>query len=269
MSSIAAFYYVAAFRAVTRRLTTFTTRNPTWIKRNRPGEGAIALSVEALSRDFEESVRHLASFIRYRKQIPVEIRDSCLIRVGDSRNQPFDDDQFDAVVSSPPYLTRLDYVVGHLPELATLGLDEAGVARLRDAMIGTPRISDLQPNTELAPKAKDFLSAVEQHDSYAAKSYYAKNFRQYFEGMADSLTEIGRVSVSGAPVVLVVQDSHFKDIHIDLADLMSDQAKSLGWASVERRDFATSKSMAQLNSRAHDTARSMTPTETILVLQNG
>lgn len=269
MSSIAAFYYVAAFRTVSRRLGTFASRNPTWVKRNKPGDGTLDFDAEDLSREFEDSVRHLAAFIRYRKAIPVKVRDNCDVRVGDSRTQPFQDGQFDAVIASPPYLTRLDYVVGHLPELATLGLSQADVDVLRQNMIGTPRITAQSSKSELGKKASSLLEQVEQHDSYAAKSYYAKNFRQYFEGMADSLAEIGRVTKAGRPVALVVQDSHFKDVHIDLAAILSDQAENLGWTHIDRRDFVNVRSMAQLNTRAHEKARTTKPTETVLLMQTG
>jgi DNA modification methylase len=267
MSSIAAFYYVAAFRTVTRRLGTFASRNPTWVKRNHPGDGTVEFKTDDLTREFEESVRHLATFIRYRKPIPVKVRDHCEVRVGDSRMQPFADDQFDAVIASPPYLTRLDYVVGHLPELATLGLEQAHVDDLRRSMIGTPKITAGEAKVPLGTKAKALIEQVEVHDSYAAKSYYAKNFKQYFEGMADSLGEIGRVTKPSRHVALVVQDSHFKEVRIDLADILADQATGLGWSYIGRKDFVNIRSMAQLNTRAHETARTTKPTETVLLMK--
>lgn len=269
MSSIAAFYYVAMFRTVTLMLRGYSSRNPTWVKKNKPGAGTIQLTPDQLTEKFLQSVSHLAAFIKYRKQIPVSARDGCKVSVGDSRKQPFEDETFDAVLTSPPYLTRLDYVVGHLPELAVLGLSAKSVDALRSSMIGTPTITDRRSSVQLSAPVACLVEEVAQHDSYAARSYYAKNMRQYFEGMADSLSELDRVMKSGAYAAFVVQDSHFKNLHLDLAAAIANQALDMGWTQVARRDFVNVRSMASLNTRAHDKARTTKPIETVLLLKSG
>ncbi len=267
MSSIAAFFYVSAFRAVTQLLSHYGSRNPTWIKKSKLREGEIHVDVSDLRARFEASGRHLAAFIRYRKQIPPEARDQCRVEVGDSRAQPFRDNSFDAVITSPPYLTRLDYVVGHLPELAVLGFSTTEIGALRERMIGTPKIARSPTSIDvIAPVAKELISSIEHHDSYAAAGYYAKNVRQYFSGMAESLNEILRVTRGGGIAALVVQDSYFKDIHLDLATALTDQAVRNGWRAVGRKDFVSPRSIAHLNTRAHEKARSTKPVESLILL---
>lgn len=267
MSSIAAFCYVAAFRAVSMSLKGYGSRNPTWIKKSKPGEGVISLSRADLRDQFEQAGRHLAAYLRYRKQIPVQVRDDCRVEVGDSRSQPFADNSFDAVITSPPYLTRLDYVVGHLPELAVLGLSNEDISHLRERMIGTPKITtEFSPPVKLSPTSQCVVKAIEDHDSYASASYYAKNVRQYFVGMAASLNELHRVTRPGGLAALVVQDSHFKDVHIDLAAALTDQAAHIGWKPLGRKDFTSVRSIAQLNTRAHEKARTTKPIESLILL---
>lgn len=269
LSSIAAFYYVATFRTVVAMLRSYSSRNPTWVKKSRPGDGVIHVTATALTEQFLESVRQLAAFIRYRKAIPAEVRDKCEVVVGDSRRQPFDDDTFDAAISSPPYLTRLDYVVGHLPELAVLGLTASQVESLRSAMIGTPTIGSHDFGADVGPVAKGIVDRVAKHGSYAASSYYSKNVSQYFQGMADSIAELTRILKSGGHAVIVVQDSRFKDLHLDLAGAVADQAALFGWSQVARKDFINLRSMSSINTRAHNTTRATKPVESVLLLQAG
>ena len=64
----------------------------------------------------------------------------CDIALGSSAHLPLDTSSIDAVITSPPYCTRIDYVIATLPELAILGLRPDELKGLRDKMIGTPTI---------------------------------------------------------------------------------------------------------------------------------
>lgn len=268
MSSLAAIFYVALFEAVTFSLKGYSSRNPTWIKRGAPGQGEVALSKDEIRCLFED---RLAKKLRYLDTIgPVAaaVRDRSGVLVADSRSQPLEDSSCDAVITSPPYLTRLDYVVGHLPELAVLGLSDQAIRQVRQRMIGTPTI---QRNSSDSPHFPDeverILQTVGSHESYAAKSYYEPVYRQYFEGMAISLNEISRVCKPRSKMALVVQDSWFKDVHINLAFALWSMARAHGWAFLGQKDFQNTRSMAQVNSKAHLLARTTRPVESILILE--
>jgi len=265
LSSLACFYYVALFEAVTHSVRSYASRNPTWIKRAASYDGVVQLSRAQLSEAFTTAVKRLSVFLRGTRFVTTEVHDAAHIATGDSRSMPFSDSSFDAVITSPPYLTRLDYVMGHAPELATLGYDNEELRMLRDSMIGTPtRKVDVGVLPQLGGAADSLLESVAQHPSYAARSYYEPNFRQYFVGMAKSFDEITRVAKPGAKILMVVQDSRFKDLHIDLAAALTDMGVGRGWLEGARKDFTSLRTMAQLNTNAHELARTVKPVESAI-----
>ncbi|WP_460942887.1 hypothetical protein [Okibacterium endophyticum] len=267
MSSLAAFFYVALFESVSTSLKSYGSRNPTWIKRGSAGAGTVRLTREEITEVFTLAVRRLLFHIQSSRSITADERDRAQIITGDSRFLPFESDSHDLVVSSPPYLTRLDYVVGHLPELAVLGFSSDDVQDLRNSMIGTPTMGGRSSEIPIGSVAEGLLARVGAHESRAARTYYEPNFRKYFEGMADSMSEIQRVCQPGSDVLLVVQDSRFKDIHVDLAAALSSLAVERSWTSHGQRDFVNVRSMAQVNKRAHELARTTKPIESVLYLR--
>jgi len=264
-SSLHCFYLVALFEAVTQSVRSYSSRNPTWIKRATSYDGVVEISNDQLHAAFTTAVKRLSVYLRSARMITTEVHDAARLSVGDSRELPFQNDAFDSVITSPPYLTRLDYVMGHAPELAILGYDGPLLRELRDSMIGTPTRKDVaSEGLALGEFADDLLDKVAGHGTYAARSYYEPNFRQYFVGMAQSFEEIQRVTKPGGNVLLVVQDSRFKDIHIDLAGALTEMGTVRGWIPGPRKDYRNVRSMAQLNKNAHPIARTTKPTESAI-----
>jgi hypothetical protein len=147
-----------------------------------------------------------------------------------------------------------------------MGHDWDYVRTLRATLIGTPMMLDGPPgaSTNASEKLRGFLRRVERHDSYAAQSYYYPFYRQYFDGMHASLKEIHRVARPGAPVVLVVQDSWFKDEHLDTPAILTEMTESLGWRLTGEHRFAVRTRAVAHPHRA--TRRSSRATETVTVL---
>lgn len=93
--------------------------------------------------------------------------------------------------------------------------------------------------------------------------YYLSFFSQYFAGMWRSLAEIGRVVGSGRPIVLVVQDSHYKEIHADIPGVICEMADSLGWSRLARRDYQV-KTRANINPATRKYRQTSLATEAVL-----
>ena len=172
------------------------------------------------------------------------------ISTGDSRDLPLNDDSVEAVVSSPPYCTRIDYGISMRPELAVLRFSNEDMATLRNQMVGTPTMTDesMDPNN-LGDLATGFLDQVKGHSSQASSTYYLKYFRQYYNAMHASIAELRRVTRIGAPVLLVVQDSFYKEIHNDTPAMLAEMASLAGFKHTERHDFQIPRTKAAVNPR--------------------
>jgi len=264
VSSLAAFFYVAAFRVLRELLCSFGTTNPTWIK--LPGtDERVTVPEKRLHAILREAVNAMANHLKTPEQRAVS-RCSATIEKATSSSLPISDCSIDTVISSPPYCTRIDYVNKTSPELALLGATSVAVKRLRDQMIGTPTIHKATPEVETAwgPTCNAAVDAIARHTSYASKSYYWKTYMQYFHGLGASLREIDRTLKAAGRCMLVVQDSYFKDVHIDLAKIIEEMGQALGWGSFTRADFPTKKTIVGLNTHARDYGNPKQSIETVL-----
>jgi hypothetical protein len=87
---------------------------------------------------------------------------------------------------------------------------------------------------------------------------------QYYAGLHNSLREIGRVATPNANCFLVLQDSHYKDVHVDIATHASEMANCLGWRLITRKDYTTTLLMARLNPKAQKYGPRNEATESVL-----
>jgi hypothetical protein len=189
------------------------------------------------------------------------------IVVGSSTKLPLGAGRVGAVVTSPPYCTRLDYVIATLPELAVLGIGAKALRELRDSMIGTPTIQARggpRTHTDWGEAARRVVTSVAEHPSQASGTYYLTFYEQYFDGLWKSLNEIGRVTRPFSPVVLVAQDSFYKDLHIDLPKVITDMAHRLKWKLLATHEFRV-PTKAWMNTRARQYRTDRSATESVLL----
>lgn len=174
--------------------------------------------------------------------------------VGDSRAIPLEPRSVDVVLTSPPYCTRIDYAVATSYELRMLGLaDEQSLRTLRRILMGTTasRSRELPViPVDWSADVKGILNQVRLHPSHGSTHYYFKNLHQYFSDLSASLCEIERVLVSGGSVVVVAQNSYYKNVPIDLAQVICAELRRLGLKAVRVRGVKAWPVMTSLNSRA-------------------
>lgn len=272
ISCVAAFFYVGLFRALRRSLDKFLTSNPTWIKTPTTKNDSVSLLSERIYDLFGQEIHHMMNTLSPLPGNAEAFPENTTFQIdrGSSDSIPLTDGCVDAVISSPPYCTRIDYAVATKPELALLGCSmERGIRELRDQMIGTPTISKTIPDIkfEWGQACRNFLGAVIAHESKASKSYYLKYYLQYFGSIYRSLMEIDRTLVESGRCILVVQDSHYKDVHNDLPRIFLELGSSLGWDSLDNFNFTTKRTMAGLNQRSKKYRRNTKTTESVLVFQ--
>lgn len=264
MSSLAALFYLALFRVVRGALAPFGGTNPTWLRQNVGEEAKVDLDLRTLRPCLLRAMTELAETVAGRG-LPEHAHGWSDIAVADSAALPIADNSVQAVITSPPYCTRIDYGVATAPELATLGMNGQAFRALRNRLIGTPTRDGSFASSGLrwGSAATGFLRQVADHASHASANYYLSFFSQYFSGMWRSLSEIGRVVESGRPVVLVVQDSHYKEIHVDIPGVMCEMAENLGWTALARRDYKV-KTKANINPATRKYRQPSLATEAVL-----
>lgn len=158
-----------------------------------------------------------------------------------------------AIVTSPPYLTRIDYVKATLPELFILSaLKQIDVEQLRRTMIGASVVGKGPEAVPLAigPYARSILAQIASHRSKASPTYYLAFFTSYIAKMYRAFEVIAQMAAPGARMVMVVQGSHYKEVYIDLGRLISELGQPFGFSLCGRVDFRFSQSFAQFNPRA-------------------
>ncbi|MFJ1978767.1 hypothetical protein [Streptomyces albogriseolus] len=238
---------VAIFRAIRSLTKKFEGSNPTWVKRAQDVEQLLSLSASEVDTAFHGEQVFLADRLKTIERTSASV---CLV-TADSSAAPITDDSIDIIVTSPPYLTRIDYAVAYARELAVLGIDIFEQKTLRKALMGTTLTRQEQTTARhFGPKASALLDEISQHESKASASYYMKQARQYLSDLTAGLQETARVSKANAEMHLVVQDSYYKDVLVPLADICTEEARRHGWELREHKTFPVKRLLTTLNTSA-------------------
>lgn len=248
LSSIAAFFYVALFRSVRRHSASFLTSNPTWTRKPDAND-RMRVSKAILLQSFLSEVKKMAGRV---SGILLEDGQAMQIRLANAEALPLKSASVDAVVSSPPYCTRIDYAVATSIELAILRVGETQFDELRRALTGTSTVNKESGkiNSLWGKSCTSFLESVYEHPSRASKTYYFKNHLQYFHSLYESIGELGRVLKPNAFCALVVQNSYYKERMNDVAEVVIEMGETVGLKIRRREDFATGRSMSGINAGA-------------------
>lgn len=269
ISSLAAFFYVGLFRTVKELLKCFKSSNPTWIKTPLKDEDKLTYSKDYMLILFKRHISEMAISI-----IPNGKNKSATpnvnIKVSSSENIPLDNKSVKAVISSPPYCTRIDYAIATKVELAVLGFSmEKNLTDLRKSMIGTPTINNMSLNNlnEWGTNAIDLLHKVKHHSSKSSNSYYYKNYLQYFNSMYLSLIEINRTLCHDGYTVMVIQDSYYKDVHVDLSQIITEMTSHLSWSIIEKFEFYKKQTLGGINTHSGKYRSSASAVESVLIFK--
>lgn len=251
VSSLAAFFYVALFRLLKQILKPFRSSNPTWIKGADSTNHRVHLPPNHITSLLRTQVSRMAEDLGEQSLcVPTERTPRARLDIASSLSIPVDSNSAQIVITSPPYCTRIDYVVKTAPELALLGMaDTLAIRQLRELMIGTPTIAKeiAEPLKSWGKTCLNLLHRVARHNSRASKTYYLRTQTQYFDGLYKSLLEINRALAAHGECFLVVQDSYYKELRIDVAQIVKEMAISIGWECSSRRDFASSRTIVGVN----------------------
>jgi SAM-dependent methyltransferase len=267
VSALASFFYLALFRTLRTLLSVFIGSNPTWLR--QPDEGTPLIDVEErqIVHHFRNHLLSMKATLLAEFARSFSVEPAPRIDVADSTALPVTSGGFDLIVSSPPYCTRIDYAIKTRAELAILGIDQKSFRSLRDEMLGTPTIADTptRSSVEWGQSCAQLLKCISQHRAKASKSYYWKTYAQYFRGLFQSIREISRALRPSGLCFLVVQDSYYKDLWVDLATITNEMAAAVNLRLVHRANFTTRRTMIGLNTSSRIYNNTHAHTESVLL----
>jgi 23S rRNA G2445 N2-methylase RlmL len=188
------------------------------------------------------------------------------IELANSTKLPDPAGSVDVVLCSPPYGTRIDYAMATRPELAVLGFHTEAIDQLRRQMLGTSTVEATinEARSEWGAPCTRYLAAVRSHPSKASASYYWKNQLQYFDGLYRSLQELRRVLRTAGHCFIVVQDSYYKELHLDLANIVKGMTRPFEWQLLNRFNYTSRRHMGRVHVGARKYQRPSTATESVL-----
>jgi hypothetical protein len=155
---------------------------------------------------------------------------------------------YDCLITSPPYCNRYDYTRTYALELALLGVDESGLAKLRQEMLSCTVENRAKDLLKLNPDWKPAIAAADNQillqnilsylDSQKKLDLLNNNgiprmVRGYFYEMACVIYELGRVLKQGAPLIMVNDNVRYAGASISVDIILSEIAGQLGF-SVEQ-----------------------------------
>lgn len=245
---LSALGFVSLFRVVRSITGRFDGSNPTWVRRPRHDDSRV--DVEPIDIDSMIIAEQNRIIARLREHIYPESPASILN--ASATALPIATASINAILTSPPYLTRIDYAIAYSRELAVLGIDAFGDRQFREQLMGTTLIRDRSVAEELpyGSVATNLVDRISAHSSKASSGYYRKQVLQYLDDLTKSFDEISRVASDGAVLILVVQDSYYKDIPVNLGSICVDEACRRGWSLDSLKPFEVSRSITQLNKAA-------------------
>lgn len=244
---LASFLMLSLMRAAKGGAAIEQHSNPTWIK---PATELRITKHFSLGHEWIQMVRQMSEEL---KSYGSNSKSKSIIIVGNSKNNPAKNDSIDVVITSPPYCTRIDYIVNSAFELAAIGVPyhSAEFSNLRRATMGTPLSRIIEEESTLMPKSvNELIAKIRSHHSKASESYYYKTYNQYFCDAIKSLSEIKRVTKNGGIACFVVQTSYYKDIFVDLPKLYLDMGCNQGFNAEMLHKKEVKHHLTQINSRS-------------------
>jgi DNA modification methylase len=151
---------------------------------------------------------------------------------------------YDCIMTSPPYCNRYDYTRTYALELALLGVDEAGLVKLRQEMLSCTVENRAKNLLEMNPQWQPAIAAADRQALLQKILAYLDSQRQmdllnnngiprmvrgYFYEMACVIAECARVLKRSAPLIMVNDNVRYAGASVSVDIILSDMARELGF----------------------------------------
>lgn len=268
-SDLACFFYIGLFNVVRACLKPFRTSNPTWVKRPRHKNSKIDLTFSQVSDLFILEMCSLSASLAESAVGMSEHGNSIEVKMASSTALALSDKSIGAVLTSPPYCTRIDYAIATAGELSVLGAAAGNdFDAVRRSLMGSSTVNAVAEEAlPWGDTCLKFLDDMWNHQSKASQTYYYRSHCQYFEALFKSIGEIGRVLDVKGRCALVVQNSYYKEILNDLPQICIEMGESQGLKFIDGLEFYVRSSMARQNPRAMKYSPSRREAEEVLVFE--
>lgn len=218
-----------------------------WVKRRVSAEDVDRLLAEAVGR----AARDLGSF---GSRAPT----STTVLRGDSRALSQQIGPIDAAIFSPPYPNSFDYTDVYNLELWVLGYLENAVSnrRLRQATLRSHvQVSFADPTIAPAGLLGGTMERLKEARANLWDPRIPEMVLGYFEDMDLVMKGVHDNMRPGGRMVMVVGDSRYAHIHVDVASILRERAEAMGFVQISNRAMRSMRSSAQHGGR-HDLAES-------------
>lgn len=153
-------------------------------------------------------------------------------------------DTYDCIITSPPYCNRYDYTRTYALELALLGVDEAQLSALRQAMLSCTVENRPKELLTQQPQWAAALAAAEGQDLLQSLLAYleaerkagrlnnpgiARMVKGYFYESACVIQECLRIMKPGATLLMVNDNVRYAGANVSVDLILSDIAQTLGF----------------------------------------
>ena len=261
------FFYSALFATVRDLLSEFRPTNPMWLKYPQANDNKTGAPWHDLATRFAESVIFLQQRLKLDHDGDHARLATFQTTTANSIGSPAG--HFGGALTSPPYATRVDYVMGTLPELAVLEVSPQSLCELRKATTGSPVVAGARAGGDgrpiLSDCARRLLVDISNHKSKGSRRYYLPWMYNYMVGLQEGLSELSRTVHREAPICIVVQDSFYKELRVPLQRVVIETLGQSGRSIVDRHDFEVRTLRSRMNPRSSRHLTTRTNTESLLV----
>ncbi len=186
-----------------------------------------------LTNDFEVILAFLRSVETIAPRLPGNRTEAASsVTLGDARRMDgIADASIEAIVTSPPYLTAIDYLRGHRLSLVWIGYRLAELRAIRADSIGAERMLEY---SEERRALRALMPTLGRSDALPAR--VRGMVERYLRDLLALLGELRRVLKPNATATLVVGNSRLRGVSIDNAAAVTAAADMVGLPLMERTE---------------------------------
>ena len=180
--------------------------------------------------------------------------------IGDARSLNFlNDEKFDAIITSPPYLNAIDYMRGHKFSLVWLGFTLAELRKIRSDSIGAEKVIAID-------KKKYFSKILSELKSSIPYEPTNLMIQRYFLDLYSQLNECFRVLKPNGEATYVIGNCEIKGWPICNSEMLKKVANLSGFVliSEEKREIPDNRRYMPINLKYNSSISKRMRTEHII-----